>query len=96
MMFSVDMRGLDDNQWNFVHECLHESSNYFTVRDERTDFIDIELSDAQKCALILTYGTDIRKRLAGMMNSWCQQQSDLFPPNSNYAWWTRIIPCLQM
>jgi hypothetical protein len=93
MMFLVDMRGLDDDQRHFVSDCLHESSNYLTVRGEQTDFIKIELSDAQKVVVILTHGTGIRQRLADMMNSWCQQRSDLFMPNSNYAWWARILPC---
>jgi len=92
-MFSIDMRGLSDSQWHFVSDCLHESSNYYTVRDEQADFIKIELSDAEKLALILTHGTDVRKCLADILNSFCQQRSDLFMPNSNYAWWTRILPC---
>jgi hypothetical protein len=90
-MFLVDMRGLSDSQTHFVSDCLHESSNFFSVRDEQNDFIKIELSDAQKMALILTHGTDVRKRLADILNSFCEQRSDLFMPNANYAWWTRIL-----
>ena len=90
--FLVDMRGLNEGQRQFASDWLLESSNYLTVREVQNDFITIELSDAQKVASILLHGTDIRQNLADMMNSECQQRSDLFMPNSNYAWWTRILP----
>ena len=90
--FLVDMRGLNEGQRQFTSDRLLESSNYLTVREVQNDFITIELSDAQKVASILLHGTDIRQNLADMMNSECQQRSDLFMPNSNYAWWTRILP----
>jgi hypothetical protein len=90
--FLVDMRGLNEGQRQFASDWLLESNNYLTVREVQNDFITIELSDAQKVASILLHGTDIRQNLADMMNSECQQRSDLFMPNSNYAWWTRILP----
>jgi hypothetical protein len=90
--FSVDMRGLNEGQRQFASDRLLESNNYLTVREVQNDFITIELSDAQKVVSILLHGTDIRQNLADMMNSKCQQRSDLFMPNSNYAWWTRILP----
>jgi hypothetical protein len=90
------MRGLNDDQRHFVSDCLHVSGNYLIVRGEQTDFITIELSDAQKMIVILTFGTDIRKCLADILSSWCQRRTDLFMPNSNYAWWKRILPCLEM
>ena len=90
--FLVDMRGLNEGQRQFASDWLLESNNYLTVREVQNDFITIELSDAQKVASILLHGTDIRQNLADMMNSVCQQRSDLFMPNSNYAWWTRILP----
>jgi hypothetical protein len=90
------MRGLNEGQRQFASDWLHESNNDLTVREVQNDFITIELSDAQKMASILLLGTDIRQSLADMMNSECQQRSDLFMPNSNYTWWTRILPCLGM
>ena len=90
--FLVDMRGLNEGQRQFASDWLLESNNYLTVWEVQNDFITIELSDAQKVASILLHGTNIRQNLADMMNSECQQRSDLFMPNSNYAWWTRILP----
>ena len=90
------MRGLNEGQRQFASDWLHGSNNDLTVREVQNDFITIELSDAQKMASILLLGTDIRQNLADMMNSECQQRSDLFMPTSNYAWWTRILPCLGM
>ena len=90
--FLVDMRGLDEGQRQFASDWLLESNNYLTVREVQNDFITIELSDAQKVASILLHGTHVRLNLADMMNLECQQRSDLFMPNSNYAWWTRILP----
>jgi hypothetical protein len=91
--FLVDMRGLSEGQRQFASDWLLESNNYLTVREVQNDFIAIELSDAQKVASILLHGTDIRQNLADTMNSECRQRSDLFMPNTNYAWWTRMLPC---
>ena len=90
--FSVDMRGLNECQRQFASDRLLESKDYLTVREVQGDFITIELSDAQKVASVLLHGTDIRQNLADIMNSECRQRSELFPPNSNYAWRTRIRP----
>ncbi len=92
--FLVDMRGLNKVQRQFASGWLLQQNNYLTVREVQNDFITIELSDAQKMVSILLHGTDIKQNLADMMNSECQQRSDLFMPNSNYAWWTRILPGL--
>ena len=91
--FLVDMRGLGEGQRQFASNWMLESNNYLTVREVQNDFITIELSDAQKVASILLHGTNIRQNLADMMNSECQQRSDLFMPNTNYAWWMRMLPC---
>jgi hypothetical protein len=78
--FAVDMRGLNTGQRNFVCDCLSETG-YLTVRDEQTDFIKIELSDVQNLVVILTHYTDVRKSLADILNSCCQQRGDLSRPN---------------
>jgi hypothetical protein len=93
MWFVVDMRGLNAGQMRFVSDCLTEKG-YVTVQDERTDFITIGLSDVEKIVVILTHSTDVRKSLASIFSSWCHQRSDLFATRSNYAWWSRILPCL--
>ena len=90
--FLVDMRGLDSGQMRFVSTCLHQA-DFLNVHNEQKNFIKIEVSDSQHVFIILRYGTQVRKHLAEILNSWCQQRGDLFKTNSNYIWWTRVIPC---
>jgi hypothetical protein len=90
--FTVDVRGLDMAQTQFVYNQLIASPDDFTVADIRSGFITIELSVGQLVARVLLDGTHVQRSLADMIDLECEQRKDLFGSSSLFAWQTRVRP----